>query len=257
MIIPGLCSVTFRPLKPIEICKLASQAGLKSIEWGGDVHVTTTQAAHEVAKMTADYGMTPISYGSYFRAGMGKQSDFEKALDCALELGARNIRVWAGIKGSKETTGMERMAIIRELRECGELAMAAGITLSLEYHGNTLTDCNESVGRLVTELGPTNVHMYWQPRWNETPEERLGGLMMAMQRLTHIHVFTWHHEGNEVTRLPLAAGKDFLIEALRLAMQDGYDHHAFMEFVEDGSEEAFLHDAKSLHEIIAAAEAAE
>ena len=51
MIIPGLCSVTFRPMKPLDICKLSQQAGLKSIEWGGDVHVTNEQEAREVAKM--------------------------------------------------------------------------------------------------------------------------------------------------------------------------------------------------------------
>ena len=131
MIIPGLCSVTFRPMKPLDICKLSQQAGLKSIEWGGDVHVTNEQEAREVAKMSADYGLDPASYGSYYRAGMGKQDEFVKTLDCALALGARNVRVWAGTKGSNEMTGMERAAVVRELRECGELAMAAGITLSL------------------------------------------------------------------------------------------------------------------------------
>ena len=254
MIIPGLCSVTFRPMKPLDICKLSQQAGLKSIEWGGDVHVTNEQEAREVAKMSADYGLDPASYGSYYRAGMGKQDEFVKTLDCALALGARNVRVWAGTKGSNEMTGMERAAVVRELRECGELAMAAGITLSLEMHGHTLTDTNENTGRLITELGPCNVHMYWQPRWDRTHDETIGALMIAMQRLTNLHVFTWQFHGSDVTRLPMVDGRDLLTEALHLSMQDGNDHHAFMEFVEDGSEEAFLRDAKVLHEMIAAAE---
>ena len=151
-------------------------------------------------------------------------------------------------------TGMERAAVVRELRECGELAMAAGITLSLEMHGHTLTDTNESTGRLITELGPCNVHMYWQPRWDRTHDETIGALMIAMQRLTNLHVFTWQFHGSDVTRLPMADGRDLLTEALHLSMQDGNDHHAFMEFVEDGSEEAFLRDAKVLHEMIAEAE---
>lgn len=251
MLIPGLCSVTFRSLQPLEICKLAAQAQLKSIEWGGDVHVTDEAKAREVARISADYGLTPASFGSYFRAGAGKLGEFEKALDCALALGAGNIRVWAGTKGSAQVTGQERAQIIAELRECGELALAAGISVSLEFHGNTLTDCNESAGRLVTELGPCNVYMYWQPRWDWTAEQRLGGLMIAMQRLTHLHVFTWEHRGAEVIRHPLADGREFLSEALRLATQDGNDHHVFMEFVENADEQAFLRDARVLNEMLA------
>ena len=61
MLIPGLCSVTFRHLSPLEICKLSRQADIQSIEWGGDVHVTTEETAREVARMSADYGLAPAS----------------------------------------------------------------------------------------------------------------------------------------------------------------------------------------------------
>ena len=36
---PGLCSVTFRRCSAAEIVELATRAGLRCIEWGGDVHV--------------------------------------------------------------------------------------------------------------------------------------------------------------------------------------------------------------------------
>ncbi len=35
----GLVSVTFRQLSPEEIVRVAREAGLTVIEWGGDVHV--------------------------------------------------------------------------------------------------------------------------------------------------------------------------------------------------------------------------
>jgi hypothetical protein len=38
-LIPGLVSVTFRKLAPAAIVELAVKAQLRSIEWGGDVHV--------------------------------------------------------------------------------------------------------------------------------------------------------------------------------------------------------------------------
>ena len=37
MLIPGLVSITFRPLSPREIVDLVAEAGLKAIEWGGVV----------------------------------------------------------------------------------------------------------------------------------------------------------------------------------------------------------------------------
>ncbi len=39
MISPGLVSVTYRALPPAEIIALTAAAGLKGIEWAGDVHV--------------------------------------------------------------------------------------------------------------------------------------------------------------------------------------------------------------------------
>jgi 3-dehydroshikimate dehydratase len=39
MIHPGLVSVTFRKLTPVEVAGLVKKGGLKSIEWGGDIHV--------------------------------------------------------------------------------------------------------------------------------------------------------------------------------------------------------------------------
>ena len=59
MLSTGLVSITFRNLKPIDIVKLVSQAGLKGIEWGGDIHVPhgNIERARETAKMTEDYGL--------------------------------------------------------------------------------------------------------------------------------------------------------------------------------------------------------
>src|SRR5690625_7433277 len=39
MLRPGICSVTYRDLPPAEIVRLAAEAGLARIEWGGRVHV--------------------------------------------------------------------------------------------------------------------------------------------------------------------------------------------------------------------------
>ena len=41
----GLCSVTFRKKSMEEIIKIAQNAGVSYIEWGGDVHVRSLDDA--------------------------------------------------------------------------------------------------------------------------------------------------------------------------------------------------------------------
>src|SRR5687768_14765950 len=62
---PGLVSVTFRKLSPAEVVRVAVDAGLTSIEWGGDIHVPHGDLARakEVAAMTTEAGLSASAYG--------------------------------------------------------------------------------------------------------------------------------------------------------------------------------------------------
>ena len=66
MIQPGLVSVTFRKLTPAEIVALVKQAGLKGIEWGGDLHVPHGDLvrAREVRELTHEGGLGVAACGS-------------------------------------------------------------------------------------------------------------------------------------------------------------------------------------------------
>jgi 3-dehydroshikimate dehydratase len=86
MLIPGLVSVTFRQLAPREIVQLAAAAGLRGIEWGGDI-----PAARAVRQLTQDAEIRVLAYGSYFRFQPGVA--FEPVLETAVALGAPLIRI--------------------------------------------------------------------------------------------------------------------------------------------------------------------
>ncbi|MCU0793379.1 MAG: sugar phosphate isomerase/epimerase [Opitutaceae bacterium] len=109
MIHPGLVSITFRKLSPVEIVGLVRKAGLRGIEWGGDVHAPHGDIgrAREVRALTEDAGLKVAAYGSYYRAGWSEANglSFKHVLDSAVELGAPTIRVWPGNKGSAEMRG--------------------------------------------------------------------------------------------------------------------------------------------------------
>ena len=148
-LIPGLVSITFRNLSPQEIVDLVVKAGLSSIEWGGDIHVPHGDIAQakKVRQQTLDAGLSVAAYGSYYRIGVseGKGLPFASVLESAVALGAPTIRVWAGEKGSAETTAVERAAIVADAIRIAELAQAQNVAISLEYHGGTLTDTRDSV----------------------------------------------------------------------------------------------------------------
>ena len=65
----GLVSISFRRKTPGQIVSLCERAGLRAIEWGGDVHVPAgdERRAREVLALTRSAGLSVCSYGSYYR----------------------------------------------------------------------------------------------------------------------------------------------------------------------------------------------
>ncbi|MBC8139296.1 MAG: TIM barrel protein, partial [Fibrella sp.] len=141
---PGLCSVTLRQHSATEVIRLAREAGLEGIEWGGDIHVPPGESAlaQRVGKQTRAAGLAVISYGSYYRLAHSETDGmaFASVLETALALQAPVIRVWAGTKSPEKTTKPEQAAIIADASRVATLAESAGVRVALEFHANTLTE---------------------------------------------------------------------------------------------------------------------
>lgn len=236
---PGLVSISFRKLSPAEILRLCEKSGLQCIEWGGDIHVPAgdVKRAKEVAAMTADCGMKTAAYGSYFRLGQ-PDDDFRRNLACACELQTPVLRIWAGLRGSRECTAEERAQWTDQLGRLAQLGKSCGITVAPEYHINTLTDEPESVRQLMKDL--PEQQFYWQPRWDRSEAERLNNLAQVADRLTHIHVFTWRIENGREIRLPLSEGAHMWQQVI--AGQPD-DRCALMEFVQEDDPANLIRDA--------------
>lgn len=95
---PGLCSVTFRSLSPQAVIELAAANGIRSIEWGADIHVPPgdLENARDVAARTAQAGLSVSSYGSYIFAPDFAPEDVTAVLETAKALGTGHIRIWPG-----------------------------------------------------------------------------------------------------------------------------------------------------------------
>lgn len=250
--IPGLVSVTFRKLSPEAIVGLASKAQLRSIEWGGDVHVPhgDLRRASDVKRLCDDAGLVTRAYGSYYRAGLRDASnpDFAHVLDTASALGATRIRVWAGNRGSSNADSDERQRVIHDLRAACASAAAAGVTIGLEYHDRTLTDTPESALALCEGVAAANLRCNWQPRVGMPRSTHLSDIDMLRPHLGDVHVF---HVAADRSRLTLSHGVDDWCAYLSAVNRgDATVRFASLEFVKDDDPEQLVENARALNEVI-------
>jgi 3-dehydroshikimate dehydratase len=258
MLTPGLVSVTFRSLGPEEIIRLAGEAKLNSIKWGGDIHVPVgdIHRAREVGRWTRDAGLRVAAYGSYYRLGAtSKQTDsasFERVLASAETLGASTIRVWAGNKGSADCSTQERSEIIRDGLRVAELAAQVGISISIEYHDGTLTDTRDSVAQLLAEWVHPNVEFLWQPSNGEEVESCAARLRDVLPRLRNVHVFHWWPTSRERHSLELgeARWRTYIDVVSRAKRPIDF----LLEFVAEDSPEHLLRDALVLRQLLLGAQ---
>jgi sugar phosphate isomerase/epimerase len=250
MIHAGLVSVTFRKLAPAEVIALVRRAGLRGIEWGGDIHAPHGDLvrARETRELTQDAGLRVAAYGSYYKAGLSEDAGlpFGRVLETAVELGAPTIRVWAGTAGSAAVAPEQRAAVTGDLRRIAALAVGAGVRVTLEFHGGTLTDTAESAERLLREAGHANLSTCWQPPVDLDAAGCLAGLRGLLPKLANLHVFQWRQATTE--RLPLGEGAVAWRSYLATAAEAPGDRYALLEFVERDAPECFLRDAAVLRE---------
>jgi len=270
-LVPGLVSVTFRKLGFTEIIRLVRQAGLRAIEWGGDVHVPhgDLARAREVSRQTRAAGLTVAAYGSYYRAAHSEalpaesRVDFARVLETAVTLCAPVIRVWAGVEGSARASADMRRRVADDLMRIAALAAQAGVHVATEFHGGTLTDTNESArALLLEEAAHPNLYSYWQTPVGMSDEDCLAGLSLIGPKLSHLHVFNWvWGASGEIEAHPLGEGEGparwrqfFAAAAASISTKPqstaadtvANPIAAMLEFVPGGSPESLLNEARTL-----------
>lgn len=251
MIIPGMVSATFREKSADDIIRLCKEADLQAVEWSENAHVMPgdPEGAAELLKKTQMAGLTVAAYGSYYRLGQNEdpKTVFQASLVSAKALKAPLIRVWAGTKPSLEVSEEEARALANEAAVIGEMAAAEGIKIAFEWHKNTLTDTNESAMNLLNLADQDNLYCLWQPTVALSMDERCEGLQLLRERnrLLNLHIYYWL----DGVRRPLREGVGEWSQYLS-QVDEKENRFGLLEFVMGNTEEQFLEDAKTLHEIL-------
>lgn len=241
MIATGLCSVTLRALAVPDVVRVAADAQLEGIEWGGDIHVPPGDfaAADRARELTNDAGLRVSSYGSYYRAGVHDPADVQPILDSAVRLRAPRVRIWAGDVDAGDATAEQWQAVVRHTRAAAELAADAGVRLDFEFHRGTLTNTASSALRLVGEIDHPLVGSYWQPPVGASDDDALDGLRTIQPHVSAVHVFAW---SPTTERHPLEHRKTLWRRVFELLD----DQDALLEFVRDDDPQQVVADAHTL-----------
>lgn len=199
--------------------------------------------------MTVDAGLLIPSYGSYFRIAEQPVSEFLQVVETARALETGNIRVWAGRQGSGAASEEYAARVQEDSRAIADMANEAGITVSYEYHNNTLADTLEATLKLTRAVARPNIRSYWQVNTaNPSLEHNQGNLCGLLPFLSNVHVF--HMVGKE--RRPLSEGQKDWGSYLDIVRESGRSHWFLLEFVQHESDEVFLGDAQTLKRLLSA-----
>ncbi len=270
MIRPGICSVTLAKKSVGEVIAIVKEAGLDGIEWWGKDHVPhgDIATAAKVKALTESSGLKVSSYGSYYRAGLSESEglSFASVLDTAVALGAPTIRVWAGNRNYTDADENYVLQIISDTMRIADMAAKAGLTVTFEFHGGSLTDNNVNAIKFASMTEHPAVLFSWQSPHGYDVGHCLSGLKGLLPRLSTIHVYHWtlgSYEKNTVNetirplklpedffRHPLSDGADRWREYFKILNTAGCDHFALLEFVKDDSPEQVIEDAGTLKELL-------
>ena len=191
---------------------------------------------------------------------------FSSVLDTAAALGAPTIRVWAGNCDYGQTNEAQIGKIVADTIRIADMAAEAGLTVTFEFHGGTLTDNNDNAIKFASMTGHPAVLFSWQPPHGGDLDSCLAGLNGLLPRLNTIHVYHWtigSYEKNtynetvrplkhpeDFFRHPLADGVERWREYFQVANTTGREHFALLEFVKDNSPEQVIQDSAILKELL-------
>lgn len=240
----GLVSISFRDKTPEEIVAAMQKCQLSNIEWGSDVHapIYDVNKLKKISLLCKNNNINISSYGSYFRVGKNNPQELQEYINAAKLLGTRIIRIWCGTKGYKQYSNKELDGIISECKEIAAVAKKNGVTVCMECHNETGTDCAEGALTLMKEVDCESFRMYWQPNQYKTVEENIKYAELIAPYTKIIHVFNW--SGNE--KYPLGGAIGIWREYLNFFSKD---IPLLLEFMPDGKIESLEQEAKSLYYI--------
>lgn len=238
----GLCSVTFRKKTAEEIVRIAGNAKISYIEWGGDVHVRSLDDAKRVKALCDGADIKISSYGSYFNSAVYDESRWIDTCEIAKEMGAGSIRIWLGKKNSQVTSDKEYNLLLENTKKMCDIASEYGLFVCPECHDNTFNNNTDAILRFIGDLQKDNFKTYFQSRYFRMKYD-LDRIDRTYPYIKDVHVSYRDLKREQLFR---KKDKNYLDTLLNKLKEKGFDGIVMIEFVSGNSEKNFLSDTEKL-----------
>lgn len=231
----GLCTVSSKQRSIDEVLELAGMAGYDGVEiWGRD-HVGdgSEETCRRIAGTANEHGLEIASYGSYLRCGSDEFDDgFEHELRVADRLDAGTIRVWAGNRSYGEHDDDHWDRTLADLERLTERAAEHDLEVTVEKHGNTLTETLQGARNLIETIDDDRCGLNYQPGFSipAAELEREAEALAPLSNQLHLQT-TRERTGRE--RAPLSEAYYDLAAVLEPFLERGFDGYANVEFVSE------------------------
>ncbi len=238
----GLCSVTFRKKSAEEVVEIAKKAGIDYIEWGGDIHVKTTEEARIVKSICDNEGIKISSYGSYFNSAEYDEAQWTEICEIASIMGASSVRIWLGKKDSEETGDVEYNTLLENTKKMCDIAKKYSLLVCPECHDNTFNNNTDAFLRIQRDLQADNFRTYFQSRYCRM-EYDLDRIDRTFDFIENVHV-----SYRDLKKEQKFKQKDkYYIDKLLAKLESkGFDGIVMVEFVDFDSEAVLYKDVEKL-----------
>lgn len=238
----GLCSVTFRKKSAAKVVEIAKKAGVRYIEWGGDIHVTNMEEARIVKSICDNEDIKICSYGSYYRVGSADKIKWEKICRIAKAMNASTVRVWLGNKNSEDTSEEEYNRILADLKSMCSVAKKYKLLVCPECHDNTYNNNTDAFLTLKDELKADNFRTYFQSRYFRFDYD-VDRIDRTFDYIENVHV-----SYRDLIKEQRFRKKDrgYLDRLLKKLAQKQFDGVVLVEFTKGSREKNFIKDIRKL-----------
>jgi len=197
MIEPNKWSDDKTPQRPLaELLPALSDAGFDSLEiWQYHASSLDTRGISHLASILREHAQTAVGLGAYpFLHLEGPEGDeatnrLGRLIAYAASIGVSIFKVFPGRVPSARADKAIWARSILQLRGIAQQLAERNMILTLETHGNTLCDTEESTLRILAELeGLGNIGICFQPYTDQDTDAAIAFYTTLAPHVRHIHL---------------------------------------------------------------------
>ncbi len=231
------CSYAVRDKDADYTFKLITGAGISKIDlWGGLPNYSNNPAECDIVALrdkAKRYDATIANLGTYagrrlFEDGEAAEwTEMTRAIDNAVTLGARSIRV---CPGRGEDVGMIP-DLIPFFRRAAEYATAKGVYLGMENHMGSIAGNPDAVMRLVRAVGSPHFGILFEPaNLVHCGLDYYAAYAVFKGAIVHVHVKDCHTNAGQYERCMLGDGMIDYAWLVGTLEADGYKGDYALEY---------------------------